>query len=245
MRPTPQCRRTVATGTVVTGPERDFTVKVDATGLPADGRFYYQFQAAGADSPVGPTRTLPADAPESVRFAVVSCSSYPSGYFHAYREIAGRDDIDAVLHLGDYIYEYGLGGFGTRPAKQLDRVPAPEREAITLDDYRLRHAQYKADPDSQAMHGSHPLIAVWDDHEVANDAWRGGAENHGEADGAWAKRRNAAFRAYLEWMPLRVADEGADTRIYRDFDYGGLVSLVMLGVSRPTLYDLMEKYALK
>jgi alkaline phosphatase D len=221
-------RRAVCTGRVDTGPERDYTVKVDAGGLPAGRRLYYKFRVAGADSPVGTTRTLPADSPEAVRFAVVSCSSHPSGYFHAYREISRRDDLDAVLHLGDYIYEYGLGGFGTRPARDLDRLPVPDHEIITLDDYRLRHAQYKADPDSQAMHASLPLIAVWDDHEVANDAWREGAENHDDGDGAWAERRNAAFQAYMEWMPVRVPDEGGATRIYRDFHYGDLVSLTLL-----------------
>jgi alkaline phosphatase D len=221
-------RRIVRKGSVDTGPERDYTVKVYAPGLPAGSRLYYQFRAAGTESPVGATRTLPADAPDAVRFAVVSCSSYPSGFFHAYREISRRDDLDAVLHLGDYIYEYGLGGFGTSTARDLNRVPAPEGEALTLDDYRLRHAQYKADPDSQAMHASLPLIAIWDDHEVANDAWRDGAENHGDGDGDWSRRQNAAFQAYLEWMPLRVEHEGAATRIYRDFQYGDLVSLSML-----------------
>jgi alkaline phosphatase D len=221
-------RRTVRKGTVHTGPERDYTVKVDADGLPAGSRLYFQFRAAGTDSPIGTTRTLPADSPEAVRFAVVSCSSHPSGFFHAYREIALRDDLDAVLHLGDYIYEYGLGGFGTGTAKRLDRLPAPESEVVSLDDYRLRHAQYKADPDLQALHAALPLIAIWDDHEVANDAWQDGAQNHGDGEGDWRERRDAGFQAYLEWMPLRAADEGAATRIYRDFSYGDLVSLMML-----------------
>ncbi|MDH3417745.1 MAG: alkaline phosphatase D family protein, partial [Gammaproteobacteria bacterium] len=157
-----------------------------------------------------------------------SCSSYPTGYFHVYREIANRDDLDAVLHLGDYIYEYGLGEYATEYAQELNRVPDPPGELMTLSDYRRRHAQHKADPDSQAMHAAHPVIAIWDDHEIANDAWHSGAENHNDDEGGWAARRDAAIKAYFEWMPIRGEACGEDTRIFRDFRYGNLLSLIML-----------------
>ncbi len=215
-------------GIVEAGSATDYTVKVDVRGLPEGSRLYYQFIAGDVESPVGKSRTLPSGHVQEARFAVVSCSSYPTGYFHVYREIANRDDLDAVLHLGDYIYEYGTGEYATEYAQELNRVPDPPGELMTLSDYRRRHAQYKADPDSQAMHAAHPVIAVWDDHEIANDAWHGGAENHNDDDGGWAARRDAAIRAYFEWMPIRGEACGKDTRIFRDFRYGDLLSLIML-----------------
>lgn len=221
-------RSVVREGELETGPERDYTVKVDVTGLEPGAVYYYGFEAGGVPSPVGRTRTLPAGGVDSVRFAVVSCSNYPYGYFHVYRDIARQDDIDAVLHLGDYLYEYPMGGYATEYAAALGREPQPRHETVTLEDYRLRHAQYKADPDSQAMQARHPLIAVWDDHEITNDAWRGGAQNHQAAEGDYGERVRAAVQAYFEWMPIRGAAAGRDTRIYRGFDYGDLVSLVML-----------------
>ena len=215
-------------GVVETGPATDYTVKVDVRGLPSGARLYYQFSVEGVESPVGKSRTLPSGDVEEARFAVVSCSSYPTGYFHVYREIANRDDLDAVLHLGDYIYEYGIGGYATEYAQELGRVPDPPGELMTLSDYRRRHAQYKADPDSQAMHAAHPVIAIWDDHEIVNDAWHSGAENHNDDEGCWAARRDAAIKAYFEWMPIRGEACGEDTRIFRDFRYGNLLSLIML-----------------
>ncbi len=222
-------REPIASGTVTTGPDRDYTVKVDATGLPAGERLYYRFTANGTDSLVGRTKTLATGRLEGAAFAVVSCSNYPYGYFHAYREIGNRDDLDAVIHLGDYIYEYGIGEYATEYAEALGRVPDPPHEVITLDDYRRRHAQYKADPDSIAMHSSHPLIAVWDDHELTNDAWRDGAQNHQpEEEGSWPARRDVAIQAWLEWMPVRVGHDGGDTEIYRHYEFGDLLTLMML-----------------
>ena len=215
-------------GVVETGPATDHTVKVDVRGLPSGARLYYQFIVQGVKSPVGKSRTLPSADVEEARFAVVSCSNYPTGYFHVYREIANRDDLDAVLHLGDYIYEYGIGEYATEYAQELNRVPDPPGELMTLSDYRRRHAQYKADPDSQAMHAAHPVIAIWDDHEIANDAWHSGAENHNDDEGGWAARRDAAIKAYFEWMPIRGEACGENTRIFRDFRYGNLLSLIML-----------------
>lgn len=221
-------RQVLDEGEFRTGADRDYTVKVDAKGLPAGHNFYYQFYAGEAQSPIGRTRTLPTGSLQSAAFAVVSCSNYPYGYFHVYREIALRDNLDAVVHLGDYIYEYGLGEYATDKAEQLGRTPQPTGRLVTLDDYRQRHAQYKTDLDSQAMHASHPLIAIWDDHELANDAWKGGAQNHREEDGSWEERRDAAVQAWLEWMPVRVSHDAESTRIFRHYHYGDLASLIML-----------------
>ena len=224
----PEMTVTIASGAIVTGPDRDYTVKADVRGLPPGRRLYYRFSVGGSDSPLGRTRTLPEGSIEKATFAVVSCSNYPTGYFHAYREIARRDDVDAVLHLGDYLYEYGLGEYGTEYAEALGRIPEPTGELSSLADYRRRHAQYKADPDSREMLAAHPLIAVWDDHEIANDAWRDGAENHDEGEGDWQERARVAIQAYLEWMPVRATAAGHETRIFRDFRYGDLLTLIML-----------------
>jgi len=222
----------VASGAVTTDADRDYTVKVDARDLPDDTVLYYRFAVDDKVSPVGRTRTLPAGHVDSARFAVVSCSNHPYGYFNAYRDIAGHDDLDAVIHLGDYIYEYGLGEYGTERAEELGRVPDPPTELLSLSDYRRRYAQYRNDPDLKAMHGAHPMIAVWDDHELANDSWQDGAQNHGNRtdfdEGVWATRREAAVRAWFEWLPIRGEPAGGRTRIYRDYRYGNLLRLIML-----------------
>ncbi len=216
------------TGSIETGPARDFTVKIDADQLAPGRHYYYRFTCDGQHSVVGKTRTLPQGNIERARIGVVSCSNYPAGFFNVYREIAKRNDLDAVLHLGDYIYEYGQGEYATANAESINRVPDPRHEIFTLSDYRQRHAQYKADPDSQAMHSSVPIIAVWDDHEFANDSWRDGAENHENDEGQWPRRRDAALQAYFEWMPIRGTGAGANTKIYREFRWGDLASVVML-----------------
>ena len=220
--------RPVVSGEVLTDESCDYTVKVDAKGLPAGQRLYYRFLAEGAASPIGRTRTLPTGRVAAASFAVVSCSNHPYGYFHVYRDIAEQDELDAVIHLGDYIYEYGPGGYATEYAEALGRVPDPPYEITRLSDYRRRYAQYRSDADLQAAHGSHPFIVVWDDHELTNDAWRDGAQNHDASEGDWETRRDAAIRAYLEWMPIRAAHAGGKTRIFRRFDYGDLVNLIML-----------------
>lgn len=222
----------VATGSAETSGERDYTVKVDARGLPSGTRLFYRFMIGDLASPVGKTKTLPANSVAEAKFAVVSCSNYPYGYFYAYREIAKRDDIDAVVHLGDYIYEYGMGEYATERAQELDRVPDPPTELQTLADYRRRYAQYRSDPDLQALHANHPAIVVWDDHEIANDGWRDGAENHGNREdldeGSWHERRDAAMQAWFEWLPVRGEPKRGRTRIFREFRWGDLVKLVML-----------------
>lgn len=222
----------VATGTAATDGARDYTVKVDARGLPSGAQLYYRFKIGDQVSPVARTKTLPAGSVDEARLAVVSCSNHPYGYFYAYREIATRDDIDAVVHLGDYIYEYGMGEYGTERAEALGRIPDPPTELLTLSDYRRRYAQYRTDPDLQALHSRHPAIVVWDDHEIANDGWRDGAENHGNRDdvdeGSWQARRDAAIQAWFEWLPVRGEPKRGKTKIFREFKWGDLVKLIML-----------------
>ena len=218
--------RTVASGTVRTGAERDFTVKVDAGGLAPATTYYYRFEAEGEHSPVGRTRTLPDAGGRRLRFAVVSCANYPYGFFNVYGRVAARPDLDAVLHLGDYIYEFEEGRYGE--GKKIGRVPQPVHETVTLDDYRLRYAIYHTDPDLQEAHRQHPFITVWDDHELANNAWRDGAANHQPAtEGEWSARRAAAYRAYVEWLPVREQPDLVP-RLYRTFRFGGLADLVLL-----------------
>ena len=234
----------VASGAIETGPERDFTVKATPTGLSPGQRYFFRFRAGDAVSPTGRTRTLPQGAVAAARFAIVSCSNFPFGYFNVYDQIAWRDDFDAVLHLGDYFYEYGPEGYGGEEGAALSRPHDPPRETLTLADYRTRHAQYKADPASRAMHAAHPLIAIWDDHEVANDSWSGGAQNHDEGpEGSWADRRRAALQAYYEWMPVREPAPGAAREaLFRSFSFGDLLTLVgletrLMARARPIQYD--------
>jgi alkaline phosphatase D len=219
----PRLRRVVMRGHTATSAARDFTVNVDAIGLRPDTTYYYRFAFDGARSTVGRTKTLPVGRTERLRMAVVSCSNHAYGYFNAYGRIAQRADLDLVMHLGDYLYEYGAGQYGTV------RTPEPPTEMITLADYRARHAQYKRDPDAQAMHRQHPMVAIWDDHETANNAWKDGAENHQpDSEGTWDARVTAALTAYYEWMPVRIADPSTPRRNNRSHAYGDLVDLVML-----------------
>lgn len=210
----------VASGTITTDQDKDFTAKVDADGLEAGALYYYRFRAGELSSPIGRTRTAPTGAVERLRFGVASCSSYAHGYFHGYRSLSERLDLDAIIHLGDYIYEYGTGEYGTV------REYEPAHEILSLSDYRTRYAQYRRDADLQAVHQQLPIIAVWDDHEVANNAWTDGAENHtSDKEGDFGERKRAAFQAYAEWMPIR---EQQPERCYRSFAFGDLVDLIML-----------------
>jgi alkaline phosphatase D len=224
----PSLTRVVAQGQGRTGADRDFTVKIDVTGLSPATTYYYRFEADGDRSAIGRTRTLPRGSTSRLRVGVVACSNYPFGYFNAYAALAARPDLDAVLHLGDYIYEYGNRGFGD--GTSLGRVPSPDREVVMLSDYRQRHAQYKSDPDSQDVHRQHPFIVVWDDHELANNAWSGGAQNHnaGNHEGDWFVRRDAAVRAFYEWMPIREDAQALSPRIYRTLSFGDLADLILL-----------------
>ncbi|HEY0644498.1 MAG TPA: alkaline phosphatase D family protein [Nocardioides sp.] len=226
-------RDVVRRGRTTTGPARDHTVKVDATRLRPDTAYFYRFTVRGETSPVGRTRTAPAHnaSPDRLRFGVVSCANLQAGWFTAYRHLAARDDLHAVIHLGDYLYEYGPGEYGYGRDNVDVRPHVPAHEMLSLADYRQRHAQYKADPDLRALHARHPFIVTWDDHEVANDQWAGGAENHQPAEGDYLARRAAAHRAYDEWMPVRMsgtAATGDGTQLFRTLRFGGLAELSML-----------------
>jgi alkaline phosphatase D len=215
----PEFTDRVAADYIETTSDRDWTIKLDVTGLAAGTTYYYRFYCLGRTSPIGRTRTAGTDV-SRLRLAVMSCSSLAHGYFHAYRAVSLRADLDLVVHLGDYIYEYGTGEYGdVRPYE-------PATETLTLADYRARYSQYRRDPDLLECHRQHPFVATWDDHEIADDAYDGGAGNHDPAtEGAWGDRKAAATQAYFEWMPLREGDEGV---VYRSLAFGGLVQLIML-----------------
>ncbi|EGQ7875269.1 alkaline phosphatase D family protein [Vibrio parahaemolyticus] len=220
----------VQSGVFTTDTGRDFTVKVDVQNLNANSQYYYRFMVGEMMSEVGQTQTLPEDGVEKASMAVVSCANYPAGYFHVYHEILNQHEqspFDVVLHLGDYIYEYGTGGYASEDAAALGREPSKGTECITLDDYRKRYAQYRQDADLQALHAKLPMIAVWDDHELANDTWKNGAENHQDDEGSFIDRRAAAAAAWTEWLPVRE-NTFSNMLIYRQFSFGNLVNLMML-----------------
>ncbi len=224
-------RRVLRTGTVRTDAARDHTVHVDVTGLSPYTRYWYRFRALGATSPVGRTQTAPDDGRvHALRFGAASCANFTGGYFAAYRHLAQRDDLDFVLFLGDYLYEYGNGADRYGPeelAGTRDHVPAGEIESLA--DYRMRYGCYRADPDLQAAHARHPWILIFDDHEVADNSWSDGAVNHtASAEGSYAARRRRAYQAYLEWIPVRLPDQSVPhvgTRFWRRFTYGPLADL--------------------
>ena len=215
----PAFTRLVGSGAANTDAERDFTVKVDAAGLEPGTTYYYRFRGLGEESVIGRTKTAPVSA-SRLRFAVVCCSSLPHGYFHVYQAIAERPDIDAVLHVGDYIYEYKDGEYGSQ------RPSLPKNETVTLADYRARYAAYRGDQNLREIHRQHPFITTWDDHEVADNASKDGAGNHDASEGSYADRKRAAFRAYAEWMPIR--GDLADGKIWRTMSYGTLADLIVL-----------------
>lgn len=216
----------VNSGSVVTDTSKDHTVKVDATGLQSDTWYYYRFSNNGNYSPIGRTRTSPASNVNNLRFAVVACSNYQDGFFNAYKDIAQKNDVDAVIHLGDYYYEYGTADF--TPGVDSARLHEPPTEIYTLASYRMRHSQYKMDDDLRRLHQMVPFITVWDDHESANDSWVGGAENHTDGtEGIWAQRKEDSRRAYFEWMPIRDVHNSVDT-IHRTISMGGLLDLIMI-----------------
>ncbi|WP_087087447.1 alkaline phosphatase D family protein [Acinetobacter pittii] len=223
-----QFNQNLKTGMVQTTKTDDFTVKVDAIGLQAGTTYYYRFRFGSKISPVGQTKTLPIST-NKVSFAVCSCSNYPAGYFYVYREMA-KQNVDVVIHLGDYIYEYGADGYATEDAVKLGRtLPSDNnKEIIKLDDYRKRYSLYRQDKDLQAAHQRHPFIVIWDDHELANDTWRDGAENHQDNEGSFSTRKLEALQAYFEWMPIRPVSSTDHLNIYRQFNFGSLVQLTML-----------------
>ena len=231
----PELKNIVASGRALATSESDFTVKVDPKLPQPNTTYYYAFEALGYTSPIGRTRTIPnADLPASevdrVRLAVVSCSNYGYGYFNGYADIAKQADISAVLHLGDYIYEYPEGFY--RDQSLIEERPIdPKNEIISLEDYRRRYACYRTDIDLQECHRQHPFIAVWDDHEIADNSWKGGARFHTDSKGSYIERKMSAVRAYHEWMPIRDDSSNeldSQLRIYRRFEFGKLFDLNML-----------------
>ena len=240
----PQLQQLVTVGTAVATAARDYCVKIDQAGLAPGTTYYYQFDAAGLRSPVGRTRTAPGGATARLRFGLVSCASYAHGFFNAYRFVAQRADLDAIVHLGDYVYEYASAG-GQPAGEEIygtARPYEPTHEMKTLADYRTRHGYYKrTDPDLQELHRQFPVIAIWDDHESTDNSWRDGANNHNEdaarPEGDWAQRKAWAQQAYDEWMPIRLPTADPN-RIWRRYAYGDLVDLFLLD-SR--LYDRDEQ----
>ncbi len=223
--------RPVASGRVVARAAADHSAKVEIAGLKPGRDYWFWFTTPAATrSPVGRFRTLPVGKVDRLTLAVASCQLYPGGLFNAYADMAALPRLDAVLHLGDYIYEYGDSGYGAEIGRKLDRLPDPRHEIVTLSDYRRRHAQVKTDPAMQAAHARAAFICVWDDHEVANDGWIGGAENHDPAtEGDWAARKAAAMQAYFEWMPIRESRRALGREaIFRSFDFGDLATLAMV-----------------
>jgi alkaline phosphatase D len=221
----------IASGKATARAAADHTVKVEVARLKPGRDYWYWFAtASGQRSPTGRFRTLPSGAVDSLVLAVASCQLYPGGLFNAYADMAALPRLDAVLHLGDYIYEYGAEGYGADVGRKLGRLPDPPHEIVTLADYRRRHAQVKGDADMQAAHARAAFICVWDDHEVANDGWIGGAENHDPAkEGDWKARKAAAMQAYFEWMPIRDPKPGRPWEaINRSFEFGNLATLAMV-----------------
>jgi|SRR5690242_5603104 len=217
---TPDFARVISGGAQITGPWRDHTAKITVEGLRPGRVYHYRFVAPdGSFSPVGMTKTLPeGDMAGRFRAAIFSCSNMPFGYFNAYAPAVERGDIDCAVHLGDYFYEYATGNYPAPADAVAGRNPLPANETISLADYRIRYASYRADPDLQRLHAAMPMIAQWDDHESANDSWEGGAQNHQPDEGPWLSRRAAAIQAYREWMP--VSDEP-----WKAYDIGDLATL--------------------
>ena len=239
----PEFTRVVSGGSVRTGEYRDWTAKVTVDGLQPRTTYWYRFIAPdGARSPVGRTRTLPTGEIDRFGLAVFSCSNLPLGWFNAYAHAATRDDLDLWLHVGDYIYEYALAMYGEKNiVAGRDLMPAHDHEMISLADYRLRLACYRADPDLQRLHQHAPMVGLWDDHDSANDSWEGGAQNHQpKSEGQWSIRRAASIQANREWLP--VSEEP-----WKSYRIGTLATLYrtesrLFARTRPVYPELSEAH---
>lgn len=217
----------VQSGVVLTDSSMDFTVKVDVAGLNPNTFYFYEFQTDTYLSPIGRTKTTPVGAAvDSLRFALVSCANFEAGYFNVYNSLLQRSDFDAVLALGDYIYEYNTGGYAPNPI--TNRQWSPANEIVSLADYRMRYSTYKLDEDLQHLHQQFPFIIIYDDHEFANDAWMNGAQNHQPTEGLWSSRKAMAQKAFFEWLPIRQTSASNPYQIYRSIKYGDLLELIML-----------------
>lgn len=215
-------------GSLITSNVADYTVKVDVTNLNANTWYYYEFECNGKKSPRGRTRTTPLNNGDSLRFAIVSCANLEAGFFNAYKVLLNRADFDAVICLGDYIYEYESGGYS--PNASVNHQWLPSHEIISLNDYRQRYSSYRLDEDLRRLHQQFPFITIWDDHESANDAWMNGAENHTSAsEGPFGVRKANAKQAYFEWLPIRQQVGASDPyQLFRKLSYGNLVDFIML-----------------
>ena len=220
----------IKTGVFSTDLNKDYTVKIDVTGLQSNTTYYYAFTALGKRSAIGRTKTTPSvsssNLADILKFAVVTCSNYEGGYFNAYNRVADRNDLNAVIHLGDYIYEYATGDYRNIDLKDTLRKNSPLKEIVTKAEYRTRYAHYRLDKDLQRVHQQHPFIAIWDDHEIANNAYDTGAQNHQPSEGDWETRKRIAKEVYYEWVPIRGTAE--NSVLYRTVSYGKLVDLFML-----------------
>ena len=221
----------------------DHTVKVIPQNLKPGATYYYRFTARNTLSPVGRTKTLAQGTLDKLGIALVSCSNFTFGFFNAYDAIARDENIDFVLHTGDYIYEHGVDEWGGETGTRIGRAHDPVHETVTLDDYRKRHAQYKRDNGSLAMHAAHPLLACWDDHESTNNPWKGGAQNHQpETEGDWQVRLEVSLQAYYEWMPIRDPQStAARAEFWRSYVFGDLATMVTLE-TRHTARDQQVEY---
>ena len=206
------------TGQVTTSPDRDYTVKVIVQDLQPNTKYYYRFKGLDGYSNTGTTKTLPT-GDEPVNLAFMSCSNLEWGYFNSYAAVM-KDDVDAVVHLGDYLYEYGPNVYGDTT---FIRKNIPPHEIITLQDYRDRYSQYRLDEDLRNLHGHVPFINIWDDHEIANNAYSTGAQNHQENEGDYEVRKRTARQVYYEWLPIRENE-----KLYRKFNFGNTLDLIML-----------------
>ncbi len=219
----------VQSGTFSADSTQDYCVKIDVSGLQPNTWYFYEFTALGRNSLTGRTKTAPVGGINQLRFAFVSCSNYPNGYFNSYDRIKERNDIDAVLHLGDYIYEYGTG-VGSPRTDQL-----PNYEILKLADYRQRYSTYRLDPSLRKTHQQYPFITVWDDHETANNSYTNGSDNHTPGtEGPWNLRKSAGQEANDEWLPKRLQETGNTNKIWRKISYGNLADIFMLDTR---LYD--------
>ncbi len=213
--------RIAAQGDCTASPANDCCVKAWAKGLKPRQWYHYRFiSPAGEKSVTGRTKTLPVGKVPRFKIAVFSCSNYGFGWFNAYGHAAEAGDFDLALHLGDYFYEYKRGDYPSAKQGLAERL-LPVNEAVTLAGYRERFATYRADPDLQRLHQLYPTVTIWDDHELANDTWRGGAENHDASEGDWALRKTASEKAYREWLPVSDAD-------YASYEVGNLATLFRL-----------------
>ncbi len=217
-----QATQKIIQGELIAYKHNAYAVKAQVIHLQPNTYYYYRFIFNNDTSILGRTKTLPQGNVQNARFLVASCGNYEAGWFNAYKHMSTEQNIDAVLILGDYIYEYYQQ---KAPRSVLVRQHIPSYEIITLSDYRTRYAQYRLDKDLQALHAAHPVIAIWDDHEFANNAYKDGADNHQAHEGDWTSRKYNAKKAYFEWLPVQ---ENEDKKIFRMFNIGNLIDLIML-----------------